>query len=867
MFFTKDLFEKNAATTRALHCLPAFLLVFASLCQVSAQRSTSIRGQILEAANQEPIPYVSVQLEGTTLGTRADIQGNFFIETTAKGLTAIKVACVGFTTQLVPIKEGEANKVTVLLEESSVSLKEVTVKVEKYRNKDNPAVELIRKVIENKDKNRKEGFNTYQYEKYEKLGMALNNITEKTRNNFIWRNFKFVFDNADTNKVNDKVSLLLYMREKIADVYYRKSPQAQKEYVTGERVVVPKTLFDMSGLTYLIDNQYGQVDFYDADVTLLNLPFVSPLNPIAPTIYRFYIQDTVKIDGTPCAHMYFAARQKTDRAFIGHLWVALDSTYALRKIEAGIPKEININWVNEMQISQEFSWVGTGVNERGLMLTKDEVFMDFGITQGDSTKSILGNKTTTYRNYKINQPVPDSLFGTTLASTQVDGALKRDSSFWQQKRHVSLSRSEQNLEVTLDSLNKNRTFRQIIWGLKFLFEGYTTVGIFDIGPVNTFYSFNQVEGFRPRLGGRTNYNFSNRLMFEGYVTYGTKDERWKGFGTARYSFGEQKVRLFPVHEIQVSYQNDTEIPGQRLQLVNEDNFLLSYKRGINTRMFYKQAVTLGYTKESRSGFWYSLELRHIKQNGGGSLLFDYSANGEIRYKRDLTTSEIGLNLHYGPNEKFHDGANFRRPIPNKYPIFDLWYDAGVAGLANGEYTYHNLRFRAFKMFYLGPLGRTSCVLEAGRVFGQVPYPLLVMHAANQTYSYQFESYNLMNNLEFVSDKYLAINLFHNFGGVFFGRIPLLRKLQFREVVTFKALWGGLDERNRPTGQNQLLLFPTYDDGKPVTYTLGRTPYIEASVGVANILKFFRIDVVQRFTYTDNPLIAKTGIRMRAKFEF
>ncbi|MBL7797010.1 MAG: carboxypeptidase-like regulatory domain-containing protein [Saprospiraceae bacterium] len=866
MRIAKDFFEKHTAPMPVSWLFCAVMLACLPLAQLSGQR-TSVRGQVLDAVSREPLPYVSVRLEGTILGTRADIEGNFFIEATEKGLTAISVSYVGYTTQSIPIKAGEANKITVLLEESNVSLKEVTVKVERYRNKGNPAVELIRKAIENKDKNRKEGFNYFQYEKYEKLGMALNNITEKTKNNFIWRNFKFVFDNADTNKVNDKVSLLLYMREKIADVYYRKSPQDQKEYVTGERVVVPKTLFDMSGLTYLIDNQYGSVDFYEADVTLLNLPFVSPLNPIAPNIYRFYIQDTVAINGDSCIHLYFAPRQKTDRAFIGHLWIAHDSTYALRKIEAGIPKEINVNWVNEMQISQEFSWVGTSATERGLMLTKDEVFMDFGITQGDSTKSILGNKTTTYRNYRINQPLPDSLFSTTLATIQTADALGRDTSFWDKKRHVSLSRSEKNLEVTLDSLNKNRTFRQIIWGLKFLFEGYTTIGKFDIGPVNTFYSFNQVEGFRPRIGGRTNYNFSNRLMFEGYVTYGTKDRRWKGFGAARFSFGAEKVRLFPLNEIQVTYQNDTEIPGQRLQLINEDNFLLSYKRGDNSRMFYKESVTLGYTKESRSGIWYGLELRHTDFNGAGSLLFDYRDNGELRYKKDLTTIEVGLSLHYGPNEKFHDGANFRRPIPNKYPIFDFWYDAGVAGLADGEFAYHNLRFRAFKMFYLGPLGRTTCVLEAGRIFGQVPYPMLTIHAANQTFSYQLESYNLMNNLEFVSDKYVSIFAFHNFGGVFFGRIPLLRKLQFREVVSLKALWGGLDDRNKPTDQNKLLLFPTSADGTPVTHTLGSTPYIEASVGVANILKFFRIDIVRRFTYTDHPAITKTGIRMRAKFEF
>ncbi len=847
--------------------LIALLFTSFSLSTALGQRMTSVKGQVLDAATNDALPFASVQFEGANLGTRTDIEGNFYIEVEESGLTSIKVVYVGYTTQVLPIKAGEANRLTVLMEETATGLQEVTVKVEKYRNRGNPAVELIKKVIEHKDQNRKEGLDSYQFEKYEKVGFALNNITEKTKNSLLFRRFKFVFDNADTNKVNDKISLLLFLRESTSDVYFRKSSNTRKEFIHGERNIIFKDIFDLQGISYFINSMYMDINFYNNAIDLLTLQFISPLSPISPTIYRFYIQDTVQIDNTPCIHMYFAPRNKTDLAFIGHLWIAHDSTYAIRKIEVGIPKDINLNWVNEMQISQEYSWYGSKPEERGLMLSRDEIFMDFGLFRGDSTRSLLGNKTTSYRNYVLNQPLPDSLFKSPLAVLRDEQSDARDSVFWEQNRHLALTRSEVGLETTLDSLHKNRSFRRIVAGMKFLFEGYTPIGGFDVGPVNAFYSFNQVEGFRMRLGGRTNYSFSERLMLEGYAAYGFKDQRWKGFGAIRYSFSDEKVRRFPINQLRFWYQNDIEIPGQALQFVNEDNFFLSFKRGVNNRMIYKETFGLEYLKEYRMGFSYGFTVKNIRQNGAGALLFDYQDQGETRFKKDLTTTELGLSLRYAPNEKFYDGSTYRTPILTKYPIFELDYDLGINGFMNSEYNFHNLRFRAKKGFFLSPIGWAIGILEFGRVIGNVPYPLLSIHRANQTYAYQPNSFNLMNFLEFASDKYVSINYFHNFGGIFLGRIPLLKKLKLREVFTVKALWGGLDAGNRPTDQNGLFNFPRYDDGTLMTYTLEKKPYVEGSVGIDNIFRLIRVDLVRRFTYLENPFVTKFGVRLRVKMEF
>ncbi len=842
-----------------------FLLPLVSAGQTP--QFTTVRGRVIDALTEEPLPFATARIVEANTGARADADGRFALSTTAAGPLTLRITYVGYTPQEIVLRVGEDHDLLILLRETASALQEVTVRVEHYRNKDNPAVALIRKAIENKSKNRPEALAYYQYEKYEKIGFALNNITEKTRNNFLLRRFKVIFDNADTNRVNNKVNILLYMRELLSDVYYRGATSTRREYVRGERHVVFEDAFNVMGISNFIDALYTDANFYDGAIELLNTRFVGPLNPISPNIYRFYIQDTTLVEGTPCVHLYFAPRVKTDVAFTGHLWIALDSTYALRRIEVGVPPEINLNWVNDIQLKQEYSWVTSAEGGRALMLSRDEVSIEFGLVNSQKARSLLGNKVTSYRGYRINEAIADSLFAPLQAVVRDTGILLRDEAFWAQNRHIELTRSEAGLKQTMDSLNRDRSFKRVVKSVRFLFEGYTAVGGLDIGPANVFYSFNPIEGLRLRFGGRTNYDFSKRLALEGYVAYGFGDQRWKSMGAITYSFGPEKVRLFPIHHLRLWHQNDIEIPGQGLQFVNEDNLFLSLKRGPNNRMIYKHTYGLEYRREFLSGFSWRLLLRNTRQNPAGILLFDYTDQGETRYKTDLMASEVGLRLRYAPNEKFYDGPNYRTPILTKYPIWELAYDAGMRGVLGSEYNYHTVRATVRKAFFYPILGQGYAIVEGGRVFGQAPYPMLIIHKANQTYTYQRESYNLMNFMEFISDQYAAVSYYHNFGGMFLGRVPLLRRLKWREVFTIKALWGGLSERNRPDANNGLLHLPTYESGVPMTYSLEKQPYVEGSVGVANIFSILRIDLLRRFTYTDNPFVAKWGVRIRLSTEF
>lgn len=840
-----------------------------------SQTKTSVQGRIEDAKTGERIPYVGMQFEGTQIGGVSDLEGNFYLETD-KPVRRLVIQMVGYTKVVLNVKPGQLNTYKVKLEDETKQLDEVTISSGKYKRKNNPALDFMRLAIDNKQKNRKQNFDYYQYQKYEKTTFALNNVSDKTKNSFIFKNIKFIFDNVDTNKANGKVSLPLFIRESTSDMYFRKSPRDQKERIQGERVTNIGNLMNIAGTSEMLTHMYQDVDIYDDNISLLLSEFISPMSSLAPTFYNFYLQDTTLIQEDSCVHLYFAPRVKEDKAFIGHIWIQLDSTYAVRKIDLGIPRKINMNWLNEMQLTQEFAWFtdssamlsGGGSHPRSLMLSRDDIFMDFGLFRGDSTRSILGVKSTNYAKYKLNQPVAASIFSNSQLVYRSDSINQRDEQYWEAHRLIPLEKHELGIYKTVDTLNRNRWFMNRIAALRFLIEGYTPIGGFSIGPVNTFYSFNEVEGFRPRLGGRTNEKFSTKIGFETFIQYGVKDEKWKGYFASYYNFGSSRIRKFPLNQIKVWYHKESQFPGLDLQFVNEDNFLLSFKRGVTDKMLYRQSIGGEYTREFNSGWRYDINAAYVTMEPAGTMVFAQKKDTVFDYHSKLKTTEAGLHVRYAPNEKFYEGATYRTPVLTKYPKIDLWYTAGLDGNSLGDYHYHKVQVQVLQNVFIPPLGYSRLVIGGGIQSGTVDFPLLFIPPANQTYAYQLYSYNLMNFMEFVSDRYVSATIDHNFGGFFFNRIPLLRKLKWRETLSGKLIHGSLRDDNNPSiNPDTRLQFPKDDQGTPLTTAFQKEPYIEVSAGIANILKVIRIDYVQRLTYLDHPNVSKWGIRTRVKFEF
>lgn len=844
--------------------LPAFiLLLFLFGALAASAQPTVIKGTITDSKTHEPLPFVIVVFKGTQIGTTTDEQGKFILRTD-KPYQQLQISYIGYKTSIRNIVVGKDQTINIKLESSAITLKEITVKggkKQKYRNKDNPAVELIRQVIEHKEKNRIESYEYVEYEEYEKLLFSIINDPAKMKKRKAFKKYHFVFENLDTTKIEGKALLPIYIQEKIADIYYRKNPEKKKSIIKADKKVSFDDFIDNDGVSQYLNNIYQDVNLYDNNIMLFNHQFLSPISGSAPTFYKYFITDTVIINGDKLVELNFGPRNQGDYLFQGAMYITLDGNFAVRKVDMSVNKDINLNWVRGMEISQDFER-----NEQNrYFLAKTDISAEFGFTKN----GIFGERSVSVKNFKTNIPHPDSTYEGIAVET-VKNADKKGNEYWQENRHDTLKKVESNVYQNIDSLQKMPSFRRTMDILNLVLSGYKSVGPFEVGPVNTFYSFNPVEGFRLRFGGRSTVRFHENIFLETYTAYGFKDQKWKYFLAGTYSFTKRPMFEYPQRYIRGSFQKDTKIPGQELQFVQEDNFLLSFKRGVNDKWLYNDIYNLEYVHEFGNRFAYRLGFKNWSQQPAGGLKYlveSQDGTSDLHQVNNLTTTEFSLNLRWAPKEQFYQGRTYRTPIPNKYPIITLRAIAGVKGIFNSEYNYQNLALNLYKRFYLSQLGYTDITTEGGYVFGKVPFPLLSVHRANQTYSYQLESYNLMNFLEFVSDHYTSVFIDHYFNGFILNKFPLVKHLKLREVVTCKILYGGIRAQNRPENDPSLYLFPQNENGVTTTYSLEKQPYIEASFGIANIFKLFRVDIVKRFTYLDNPNVTEYGIRARFKLDF
>ncbi|MBT1687952.1 carboxypeptidase-like regulatory domain-containing protein [Fulvivirgaceae bacterium PWU37] len=828
--------------------------------QASAQ--TTVRGVVADADTKEPLPFVNIVFKGTTIGSTTDINGRYTI-TTHTTNEELHFSFLGYKTVIRKVKVGETQEMNVRLTSDAQVLQEVTVTTqgrERYRNKNNPAVDLVREMIEHKEQNRMTHYDYVEYEQYEKLQMSLSNLSDKFKERKLFRKYKWMFENVDTTTIKGKALLPIYLQENLTDKYYQRSPEQNKSVVKAHQKVSFDDYIDNQGVSTYLNYLYNDIDIYENNITLLTNQFLSPIANSAPTFYKFYITDTLKDQTPKLVELSFAPRDAGGFLFQGRLYVTLDSNYAVQRVDMTVNKNINLNWVRELFINQEFEQMEDGK----FQVVKSRMRADFGITQGRG--GLYGERVVSYKNFVINQPRPEGFFDGEKKQQEKE-AEGHTEEYWLANRHDSLSHAESKVYQNIDSLQKVPSFRRTMDIATLLLAGYKSFGWWELGPVNTFYSFNPVEGFRLRVGGRTTPKFNERLYFETYGAYGFKDEKWKYFLSATYSFTGKSIWQFPVRTLRVSYQHDMKIPGQELQFIQEDNFLLSFKRGVNDKWLYNDIWVVDYLHEFDNHISYRVGFKNWKQMPAGGLRYERESEDLLQPVPNVVTSEINLEFRWAPGEQFYQGKLYRIPIPNRYPIFTARFVGGIKNLFNSQYNYQNVALNIYKRVYLSQFGYTDVVLEGGYIFGTVPFPLLAIHRANQTYSYQLQSYNLMNFLEFVSDKYVSLSFDHYFNGFIFNKIPLLKKLKWREVATFKLLYGSIRQENDPRYNSAVFAFPTNDQGVETTYSLRPEPYMEASAGIANIFKLIRVDVVKRLSYLDHPEVSQWGIRARFKFDF
>ncbi len=810
-----------------------FLLLLFSTFTLQAQ----IQIKVLDSLSREGVP-AAVIWDGSMAVGQTDPEGVFsFVPKSG----ILRISSVGYNTYTLELTPG-LTSYTVLLQENFISLAAVTVKKKKYRNKGNPAVEFIKQVIDHKAQNRNTGYEHLYYKEHEKVRIGLVNKKEKMLKHPVVKLFPALAHNFDSTRIEGKVFLPLFVQDQLNEVYY-KGEKMHKRVLEEKAVKLDENIFDNEGIKMYIAHAYQPFDIYDNSMMLITNQFVSPISDLGPTFYMYDLGDTSLVQGRKYVKVYFTPRNSKDFLFWGEMRVDLE-TYGVTSISLRTGKGINLNWIRNLEIDQQF----IRNTEGRYSLRVSNVAMEFSITS-NMKESILTEKLIEFSNYQVNQ-------AKNWDELEVKPVVK--------EAHESIgegSAYDDKIYATLDSLKDTKRFKQVSQAIGVLGYGYFSASPFaEVGPLSTFIGHNTLEGFRMRVGARTQPAFSKKVFLEGFGAYGFRDERWKYNAMFTYSFTGKNKYVFPMKNITVGYRKDIEIPGNNLRYTADYSFLLNIPRGETDKWVYYKRFTLKWVQEFQNRLSYRLTYENTIQEAAGSLIFK---KGE-RIFDELTTTEFKGELRYAPNERFYQGKTSRSSLTTQYPVFTLRTSWGVKGLQGGEYNYQKWSLNIDKRMLLGPLGYTETNFEMGMTYGKrLPYPLLDIMRANQTYTFQQASYNMMNFMEFVGDRFVALKLEHNFNGALLNKIPLLSHLKWRELLSLKVLSGGLSSSNR----NGAFDFPKNEEGLPAMYALGNKPYIEGGVGVGNILKFFRIDLVKRFTYIHHPDISKVGIRVRADFDF
>lgn len=796
---------------------------------------TKISGRVIDADTKEPVPFVSIYFKNTTIATTSNVNGYYTIETDSPTDSLI-ISCVGYNKSLKKVIKNKTQIINVDLKLSQISLGEVVI-----LPGENPAHPILKKIIENKQKNNKDKLSGYQYEVYNKLEFDVDNITENFKKKKILKPFNFIFDNIDSSSTSGKAFLPFFITETVSNFYFRKNPMFRKEIISASKV----SGIENESVSQFLGSMYQEINIYENYINILDKGFISPINNNGLFFYRYYLVDSLFWDNDWCYKIEFKPRRKQELTFLGHFWVH-DTSFAIKKIEMRISDDANVNFVDYALIKQEFDQVEDTV----WMLIKDHLVVDF-IAPKNSV-GLIGRKSTSYNNFVINEPKDEKFFLSSDDIVVLDSAFFKTHEFWQTARHDSLTQRENAIYNMIDTIKSIPVFRTYIDIIELFVTGYKIVGKFELGPYFTTYSTNTVEGSRFRVGARTSNAFSTKYMMEAYTAYGIKDNKFKYGFELKYFFTKR-----PRQMIGISYKDDIEQSGQNEIAFREDNILSSIlRRSPSIKLTTVKEEKIYLDKEWWQGLSTQLTLTHRDINPEGNFDFSYytdPANDGI--KRTLNTSEVIFSTRFAYREKFVEGEFERASLGTSYPILQLKYILGLKGVLKSDFNYHKIIFGVDDKVPLNPLGYTHFIFQAGKIWGTLPYPLLEVHKGNETYVHNYLAFNLMNYYEFISDSYMNLFITHHFNGLFFNQIPLLRKLKWRSLASFVAVVGRVDQDNK----NILVVPNTF-------YSLNK-PYSEVGVGIENIFSIFRIDAIWRLSYLDNPGISKFGVRGSLQFSF
>lgn len=823
------------------HHLFMRLLVFLLIPLVSTvyahAQLTKIMGTVTNVNTGEPIPFVNIFFEGTTIGATSDFDGHYSIETFSPG-DSLTASYVGYISKIRKVTPRIFQQLDYALDPDNILLDEVVI-----LPGENPAEVILRKVIENKEVNNKKEFDAYEFEVYTKMQFDANNITEKLQDRKLLVPFDFIFTYMDTSTLNGKAYLPVFLSETMSDIYYRKNPKDRLEIIKASKL----SGVENESITQFMGDLNTNVNIYDNYITLFQKNFVSPVANFGLTYYRYYLVDSAFIEDQWCYHIMFKPRRKQELTFAGTFWVH-DTTFAVKEVDMVMAGDMNLNFVSAGIVRQEYNLI----DGQYWMLTKDYLMGDFNFTKKSKTIGVYGHRSTSSRNFILNQPREDEFYKSPVGVVVEDDAREKDELYWELARHDSLTGREEGIYEMIDSIKGIPLFDTYMDLGYMLINGYYIWGNFELGPYYKLLSFNSVEGTRFRFGGRTSNQFSNKLMLEGHVAYGTKDKRFKGGIGFLYM-----VEKNPRRTISGSYLYDMVQLGQSQDAFSQENFFaVFFRRNPADKLSMLERYKIEYEHEWVQGFSNTFSFAHRKLFPvGDSEFIVYPEPDEPEVEDNIISAEIGIKTRWAFKERYIDGEFTRITVGTKYPVFELHYGYGVPGVFLSEYEYHRLQFQMKQWFNVFSFGWSKYILEAGKIWGTLPYSLLKLQPANETFLFDEYAYNLMNYYELIHDQYVSLYYTHHFDGFFLNHIPLMRKLKWRGVIHGRALLGSLSNANKEYSE-----FP----GEQIETA---TPYYEAGVGIENIFKFIRIDAIWRLSHRDQTEPRNFGVFISAALSF
>lgn len=808
-----------------------FILLF---CAITYSQ-TKVSGMVVDEKGN-PIAFANVFFKDSSEGTITNDNGRFYIESATTYATLV-VSFIGYATQEIDLLKKVTYDLKVTLVDGEV-LDEVVVYTGKQSKKNNPAIDILRKIWEKKRTNGLKKFNQYQYDKYEKIEFDLNTIDSSFTQRKLFNGIEFIFDQVDTSNITGKTYLPIFINESFSRVNGDNKLNKTNEELLGNK----NSGFESNqNIIAFVKDLYNYFDIYDNYLYFFDKNFVSPLSRTGIDTYNYVLADSSYRDNKWCYKIVYYPRRQNELTFKGDFWVN-DTTFAIKEINMYASKSANINWVKEIYIEQEYEVL----NDSVFLLKRDYFLSDFSLNKKEESRGVYGKRTTIYNNYKFDEEKPASFYEARTTAYDPSIYLK-DDGFWEQNRPEKLSKDELGVYKMLDTLKTVPKFIRIYDLATTLASGYYEIDKLnlDYGNIFSTFGFNEVEGIRLRTGGRTYFGPNDPWRLEGYLAYGFSDKKFK-YGISGKWMLDKKHRII----VAAGNRRDVEQLGVSLTATNDvlgRSFASSalFVAGNNNTLTNINLTTASVSVDPIPNFQVKTgaTFKTLRSAIPEEFSLDYiDPSSPTGISSEIKQLDLNISLEYTPGRENIGYGVERNNTFNDFTRIFVNYTKGAQGFLESGFDYQKIQLYYRQPMPIGGMGTLTSTLEAGKTFGEVPLALLNVIPGNQTYFSIFNTFPNLNFYEFVTDTYVTLHLEHNFNGRLFSRIPFLKKSDLREIVGIRGAWGSISDANVALSQpsNIPLIAP---DGQV---------YWEYSFGVGNIFKVFRIDFNFRGNYLDLP---------------